>query len=160
MDVALYAHLAAVGVRHGPPALWIARSAPSLIGYYHTMAAAVDEALGRLRDRGVDAGSPATGLGGARVNEFDALAGAIDRRCALQAAAEASGLAHRDSSAADGASARWGFDPALVHAASVDAAVAGRGPLKLLQDVVVTAGIFGAAIVLMRAVARSAGGAR
>ena len=125
---------------------------------------AVAAATERLRAAGLDAGGPALGHGGALANEFDALASAIDQRCAMQAAAEA-GAAAADpagSVSTPTASGRWGFDPALVRAASVDAAVAGRGPLRLLQDIAVTVGIFGTAVVLMRAVARGggAGGAR
>lgn len=165
MDVALYAHLAAVGVRHGPPARWVARSAPRLLDYYATMASAVAAAAEQLRVAGLDAGGPAPGHGGAPANEFDALAGAIDQRCAMQAAAEAGAAAAAagptppPTASPSDQSGRWGFDPALVRAASVDAAVAGRGPLRLLQDIAVTVGIFGTAVVLMRAVARGPGGA-
>ena len=47
----------------------------------------------------------------------------------------------------------WGYDPELNAAASADALASGRGPARLMQDALVTAGIFTVAFVLLRAAA-------
>lgn len=177
-DLALYAHLHAVAVRHGPPAAWVARSAPGLVGYYAMM----DGLLRATREGAAGEGAGARSASPPSPNEFELVAAAIDRRCGLlahyeqaspPASADGSGgsTATGDSSSAAAAglaggaalpsdailaaAGRWGYDPQLVSAASVDALTTGRGPAKLVQDAVVTAGIFAAALVLMRAVVAS-----
>lgn len=182
-DAAVYAHLARTEVRHGPPGLWAAAHAPALVAYYLRMRVEVGAAAAAAEAQAAAAGAAAPPAGAATVNEFTALADAVDARFAALAAAERGLTAASSSSAAAqprqapplppqptpasspgdvtswllvATGGLWGCDDPTLAAAGVDrlTAAGSRPGSALVRDAVVTAGIFAVAAVLLRAVAR------
>lgn len=163
-DVALYAHLRHICVRHGPPSEWISAHTPGLVAYFHMMDGLAQGAREGMASAAsapgaTQSGAPTPGQQKMSANEFELLAAAIDRRCALlhhyeQPATDVAPGPAADLASDPAGAGKWGYDPALVKSASVDALTSGRGPAKLLQDAAVTVGIFATALILARAVAR------
>ena len=158
-DVALYAHLHTLAIRHGPPAEWIRQETPVLIGYYHRMRNAAEKARQRASNNDISNSVPSD-------NAFEQLAATMDARFKLLAEAQRAGNTDDSASASSSSSSprsgsslldpsgRWGYDRATVHAAAVDSLTSGAGQKALVRDAVVTVGIFAVAAVLIKAVVK------
>ena len=136
-DAALFGHLAALSVRHGPPGAWALEAAPELGEYYRAVRAAY-----------FDGGSVVTSacvLPGP-ANAYEALESAIDRRVARMKAGPSG------TEDARGGTASFGeYDAALVHAASQERLRSPEGRNALIMDLAATAGIFCIAALVISA---------